>query len=630
MRNAEFLLLTRLLVADETARPGATVKRLWRWVLGVYAAVIFFMVLPVLVFAAVLLMARAQGVQPGGMGVMALLVTAIVGPIIWGGLATTLLARVPAPQGLDLERGEAPGLFAELDRLCAEMKVAPFDGVLLTAGCNAQVTEGPRPGRDGRRRYLVLGVPLLQGMAPEEMRAVLAHELAHRGDRRALTRAIDRVMIWLSRAQPMQGALAAGPTHGMFDVPVAWFAPRFRAEALIYRRQQELDADAAGAAVAGREAMAAALARLAVIDPLYAEWGDEVTREAQQMQHPPQDLPERSAKALAAPDPVKAQRWLDRSRREAFAPGAMHPTMSARWAALGVQPITQPLPTPPTSAWDAWLGEARPAVTRKVAVWWAASVEDFWHERRSALHHADALLREPELSADASPTEREQQAWDRAGAMFQLHGKEAARPLVESVLALNPNHEGAVQWMVRERLDEDDASAIELLRKLPPAPDVPALWLDAAALYARAGKPDDELRACEEADAAAERLAELHAQFGPIKPGDVVRPHTLAAGHAALLMERAALLPAVSQVAVVRKELRAKPGEIFHLIAVKTARAKGPERNMCVNELARVLQAARLPGIWRIMPMAGPSAEFTRVVFDVPGACIYDRRHATR
>jgi hypothetical protein len=415
-----------------------------------------------------------------------------------------------------------------------------------------------------------------------------------------------------------------------FDAPAAWCGPRFHAAHLAYRRQQEREADAAAAAVTSKEVVVSALARLAVLDPLYAEWGEAVTRESVQMQHPPEDLPERGARAIASPDVAKAERWLDRERKAAPAPAAQHPTLSQRWQALAVAPIMAPLPPPAISAWEAWLGEARPAVTRKLALWWAASVENYWQQCRAALHHAEAVLREPEPPAEAPLAEREQIAWERAMAALQLHGKDAARPMIEAVLALNPHHEEAARWMAGERLDADDETAVALLRDLPPSPDLPGLWLQAAGLYARAGKADDELRACEEADTAEERLRALNEQCGPLRAGDVIAPHTLASGHAALLVERAALLPPVTQVAVVRKELRAKPKEIFHLIAIKTGRAKMPERNVAIHELARALHSARLPGLWRIVPVAEISTDATRVIFEVPGACLYDRRHATR
>jgi Zn-dependent protease with chaperone function len=537
---------------------------------------------------------------------------------------------MPIPQGLDLGRNEAPGLFAELDALCRRMRVAPFDGVLLSADCNAQVTTGPRPGRQGLRRYLVLGVPLMQGLSAEEMKAVLAHELAHRGDRRPLVRAVERVQRWLMRLQKAGPGMTAPRAHGIFDAPLAWFEPCWHALVLIFRRRIELQADAAGSAVTAKDVMAAALARLVVLNGLFEDWSDAVGREARQFQHSPPDLPERWAVAITAANGEKAQCWLERARRETCRPAATHPTLSERWSALGVPPIESPLPPPKVSSWEAWLGEARGAVTRKFSTWWAASAEGFWQNQRNRLQHSESVRREPEPAPDATCEEQEQWAWDQACAVLALEGKEAARPFFEAVLALNPRHEGAGQWLVQERLRADDASAIDLLRALPPVAAAEELWLEAAAFHGRAGRAEDEWKACTEADSAVRRLASLQAQCGPLRRGDVIRPHTLAPEYMALLAERAAVLPLVTRVAAVRKELKAKPGEVFHLIAVQTSGAKGAQQHLCAQQLAQAMQTARLPGMWRIVPTGGLLNRLNRLVFAIPGARIYDRRHATR
>ena len=136
----------------------------------------------------------------------------VLGLVLWGTLCRLLSMRPAVPGGLELNRREAPGFFAELDGLCARIGSAQFDGVLLSQFCNAHVATGPRPGVSGWRRYLVVGVPLLQGMSADEVRAVLAHEIAHRGEHSALTRWVERVRAWTS-------ALAPDPIGNMSQRP---------------------------------------------------------------------------------------------------------------------------------------------------------------------------------------------------------------------------------------------------------------------------------------------------------------------------------------------------------------------------------------------------------------------------
>jgi Zn-dependent protease with chaperone function len=66
---------------------------------------------------------------------------------------------------------------------------------------NAGVQQVPRFGIFGSRNFLVLGLPLLQAVTPTELRAVVAHELAH------LSRSHGRVNVWLYRIRATWGQL---------------------------------------------------------------------------------------------------------------------------------------------------------------------------------------------------------------------------------------------------------------------------------------------------------------------------------------------------------------------------------------------------------------------------------------
>src|SRR5205814_4685403 len=102
--------------------------------------------------------------------------------LIGGGYAAlrALLVRVKAPQGRAVTRTEAPELFAVLDDLQTQLRSAAFHQVFIDPRCNAGVVQVPRLGVFGwSRNYLLIGLPLLDGLSPDEMRAVLAHEFAH-------------------------------------------------------------------------------------------------------------------------------------------------------------------------------------------------------------------------------------------------------------------------------------------------------------------------------------------------------------------------------------------------------------------------------------------------------------------
>lgn len=92
----------------------------------------------------------------------------------------SLSVAIPRPQGRRVTREEAPLLFRAIDRARGQLRAPEADVVILSTDLNAAVLELPRFGGLGPPvRYLVLGMPLLHGLAEDEARAILAHEFAH-------------------------------------------------------------------------------------------------------------------------------------------------------------------------------------------------------------------------------------------------------------------------------------------------------------------------------------------------------------------------------------------------------------------------------------------------------------------
>jgi hypothetical protein len=133
------------------------------------------------------------------------------------------------------------------------------------AEVNAAVAEhskllGIIPGK----RYLYLGIPLLQALSLGQMRAVLAHELGHYSGSHSRLGAVA-----------YRGRLAIAGTVGRIGSmnPVGW---AFKLYGMLYllvdnavSRQQELEADAAAVRVAGKRAAIGALTEVSVAAMAY-------------------------------------------------------------------------------------------------------------------------------------------------------------------------------------------------------------------------------------------------------------------------------------------------------------------------------------------------------------------------
>ena len=167
-----------------------------------------------------------------------------------------------ADLGPAVARADAPGLFDLIDEVARGLGARRPAQVRLTyLPCVGVVAWG-------RSRALVVGPPLLHVLNRAELRAVLAHELAHlsKGDALRSSRA--------SRfAAGLGGALDRLDGPSMSPLRLWARLCRRAADALIgpITLGQEARADRAAAELAGGDAAASSLVKVAIVQPLFRE-----------------------------------------------------------------------------------------------------------------------------------------------------------------------------------------------------------------------------------------------------------------------------------------------------------------------------------------------------------------------
>lgn len=182
---------------------------------------------------------------------------------ILGGVRVAPPSRdLDADHGPALARSDAPGLFGEIEAISRRLGVRRPEQVRITYLPCCGVTASRRA------RALVLGLPLLDVLTVVELRAALAHELAHlaHGDATRTARSV-RFVEGLARAIDREPDAARGPlgawARACRRLGESWLAPAARG--------QELRADRASAALAGGPAAASALVKVALVQSLFRE-----------------------------------------------------------------------------------------------------------------------------------------------------------------------------------------------------------------------------------------------------------------------------------------------------------------------------------------------------------------------
>jgi hypothetical protein len=194
--------------------------------------------------------------------------------------------------------------------------------VLLDGDLNAGIVQVPRLGVLGwHRNHLLVGLPMLQALTPDQFRAVLAHELGH------LSGNHGRFSGWIYRVRQTWGRLLERLEQedhwgtAIFRRFLRWYAPYFNAYSFALARGDEYEADRASADVAGARPAGEALLRAEVAGwVLHSRYWPELLGRAEHEPAPPRTAYAPLARELAAVPAGEDQAEVARATRWGSAP----------------------------------------------------------------------------------------------------------------------------------------------------------------------------------------------------------------------------------------------------------------------------------------------------------------------
>lgn len=385
-----------------------------------------------------------------------------------------LFFRLPAPQGTPVTPAQAPVLFAAIAGMRRKLRGPRVHQVLLVNEVNAAIVQRPLFGLVGfPRNHLLLGLPLLESMTPDEALAVVAHEYGH------LAGSHGRFGAYIYRLRLTWGTIQAvaeqwqGFAGRWLGKAVGWYAPYFNAYTFVLARANEYQADLAAAELVGAPVMAAALKRVNVASPQYQAFMGRTFEAVAHTPQPPQNLAHQWAGAAALLE-APAQQWLAEALDRQGQVADTHPALRLRLGALPGVSDHERTALPPErqgpSAAEAWLGEALPAIRQRFESLWAEGIAPAWAER-----HGEILQQRERLASLRGQAERSQdEDLERLRLSVALEPGTDWRDEVAAFNVAHPQHAGGLYLAGVLHLNHDDEAGLALLEQ--------AMALDADAI----------------------------------------------------------------------------------------------------------------------------------------------------
>lgn len=490
----------------------------------------------------------------------------------------TFWVSIPVPEGHALADDDAQPLRSLVDEVRRSMNGPPIHHIHISIHLNASVVQRRRFGLWGPRiNYLIIGLPMLIAITPEQLRAVIAHELGHLRGRGSTFHA------WLYRVN-QTWALLAGPfTEGsaLRRIIMGWFVQRFGAHlatsTLAVRRLHEYAADRISAEVVGPLTTARALLRVDFAGHRLAKrFWPAVIREAGRTPLPPADIFGRMAGFLASrPEPEVVRCWRQREHRSRTPVTSEHPSLVDRLEAVGCRSMLDGNPIEAAEGTNVGagavnlLGHCRDRVWNVANASWKAVAIERWRYEHAVVKY---MLEKPD--GDGEPlaeTDEAGRQWEAIQVQVHYGPLDEAMGLLRDFLSRFPEHPAANYALGQMLLEQDDEEAVGFLETAMRGDSdcvSPALHM-LLDYYRQAGRD-------QEADPIQKRLTEHEQALArarterlKVSRRDRFMPHDLKARELEKLRRVLYRYPQIKAAYLVRKQVRTFTDKPSYVLAVQ-------------------------------------------------------------
>lgn len=429
-----------------------------------------FIILPILLVGLVIAVPQLLWILlKFGIKIVLFLIVALFGflKVFWDVLGA-FWTKIPAPEGTEIFRADAPKLFEKVEQICEFLKSPRPNHILLIEDFNAAVITVPRFGLFGKKVYLLIGLPLMQAITPEQFEAVLAHEIGHISGKHS------RFSTWAYRLKETWGRFVASQeAEGnnlsfLYASFLNWYIPYFNAYSFVLCRRQEREADEFAVQYVGAKPLGEALINLEIkTRHLSQKFWKDVLDEAANDKTPPKELFTRMAMAFRETDKIQDLKNLSKAVAINTDYNDSHPSLAERLKTMGYWQNTD-LPSLPSEAIETascrYLGNLEEKYAVLFNQLWQERVKEEWQNRhdflldlQKRLDELDEKSKNEELSSD--------ELYEKASLVAEKFGEKKSLPILLDIIEKFPEYANAQYAVGIILLNDDDERGINYIEK---------------------------------------------------------------------------------------------------------------------------------------------------------------------
>ncbi|HKY30073.1 MAG TPA: M48 family metalloprotease, partial [Pyrinomonadaceae bacterium] len=556
-------------------------------------------------------------------------------PLVIAGLVLrSLWVTIPEPDGRELQREQAPHLFDLVDEVKRALVGPEVHKVLLSDEFNAGIVQIPRFGMFGwLTNYLVVGLPLLKAVSPEEFRSILAHEFGH------LSGKHGRFSGWIYRVRASWIEILTRIHQErhyasfIFEYFLKWYAPFFNAYSFVLARTQEREADSYSVDLAGKEIAGRSLVRMATKDRLMQEeFWPGFFRQANDEPKAPRDPFSQMLVGLEQSAPsMKAEKWYLEELKVKTGYDDTHPALADRLTAMGfpkesldsesnLKVLVDPVPELKESAAEVYLKELPDDLLGGYDRLWREQLVKPWSDRHAHVKNTRKQLHELEEKEKTITLTLDEQ-WERARALADIEDSASALPLLRKIVQQSPDHVGANYGLGAVLLEQNDASGIEYLENALRLD--PFAASDACYLIANFHRSHGRSQEAQAYLTRAEEIASQIEQSTTFSKKDRFEAHGLPAAELEGLQAHLRKVRGLNRAYLVRKRVSdTKLIFVLGVVADYTWNEGRSEKNYqaLINELSAAVQ---LSDFTVFAPLEDHQQYLEAIFSKIPGAAIF-------